>query len=947
MKDALTLKPWTRVAQPHADIRAGIFDMSTYAANLGDVDTNNPQCPEVYRKPVGFFQATYVTRSLDELLGDVTNVLAGGAGNRVLQLRTPFGGGKTHTLIALLHLCRSRSDLRAAGLAAHYADPGPTRVVVLPCLDLNAAGGRMVDGIQVQTLWGELAIRLGGLEAYAHVATPDRQRVNPGGDLLRTLLDGQPTLILLDEVLTYVEAALGVTVADTTLGRQTMLFLQHLTEVVRGLPHCAMVYSLQQSVREAVGDEGLLDMLDRLVSRVDAKKEPVSGDEVLRVVQRRLFQALGDERVREAVAREYADQLRGFLVGQAQSEAEKKGAADQAETLRTRILEAYPFHPELLDLMYHRWGSLPSYQRTRGALQFLATVVGALWKSGDGGPLIGPGDVPLDDPQVRNAFFSQVGEREAMTSVLSADLLGKSARCTKVDDAIGSELPNYQPLKVGTRLTRALTLYSFGAKPGEDRGVYRAELVAGVALPGLPADVLDVALQQLTDTLLYIHSTGRRFRFEKRPNLNKLIDTELGKVEKNETLDEIRRVFLAKLDAKAGFVVWPDDSGKIKDRSPRFQVVFMGLDHALDADDSRQKLVLDWAQNCGGNKRVYRNALAFALPSASESDKARDAARRVLAIDTLLRTHKLEAEEKSELQSRLMRARDELLAATRRIYTTVLLPVAAPRDAQDPIALERFEVQGYQALGAGVLESIHGILENWVFKTVVPAKLVASVHLGSGDVGSPGHWITGTELVDQVFGSVQFPKLLTLEGLKEAVALGVSRGVFGYVMGANCEDGSFKLDSQDALSLGVQVTRDDIDLSEGSFLVSKALADSLKVPPPLREQRVVVEPDATRREITVEPAVQNRPPPQVGPTSPALHPRLAEDRQLILLHIRPDRKQVFQVFDVLTAISDLADKEMTVRMEIRGVSSSPLDPDRYDMSVLLPLEELGIEILKS
>ena len=81
-----------------------------------------------------------------------------------------------------------------------------------------------------------------------------------------------------------------------------------------------------------------------------------------------------------------------------------------------RALESYPFHPDLLDLMYHRWGSLPSYQRTRGALQFLACVVFDLWNYGrDLQPLIGPGDVPLEFDNTRNAFFTQVGEREITT----------------------------------------------------------------------------------------------------------------------------------------------------------------------------------------------------------------------------------------------------------------------------------------------------------------------------------------------------------------------------------------------------------------------------------------------------------------------------------------------------------------------------------------------------
>src|SRR5262245_59615089 len=103
MSTAYALKPWPRVAIPYDDIREGRFDLSTYAANLGQVDVQAPKCPDVYRDAVTFYRATYLTPTLDELLRGVAGVLAGEPGNRVLQLRTPFGGGKTHTLIALLH----------------------------------------------------------------------------------------------------------------------------------------------------------------------------------------------------------------------------------------------------------------------------------------------------------------------------------------------------------------------------------------------------------------------------------------------------------------------------------------------------------------------------------------------------------------------------------------------------------------------------------------------------------------------------------------------------------------------------------------------------------------------------------------------------------------------------------------------------------------------------
>src|SRR5262249_38696447 len=162
------------------------------------------------------------------------------------------------SLVALLHLVRSRSALAAIQDLAGLPDPGPARVAALPCADLTPGSTRAaLGGPPIRTLWGELAFRLGGAEGFAPVRGIDERMPAPGGDLLSSLVraPGKATLILADEVLVYVEKALTVPAGDSTLGRQTLAFLQALTETVAGEPSAAFVYSLQASVAEAIGDE--------------------------------------------------------------------------------------------------------------------------------------------------------------------------------------------------------------------------------------------------------------------------------------------------------------------------------------------------------------------------------------------------------------------------------------------------------------------------------------------------------------------------------------------------------------------------------------------------------------------------------------------------------------------------------------------------------------------
>ena len=627
-REAYGLVPWSRVARPHDDVTRGALDMGTYAASLAGVFRERPGAPDVYRRPELFFAATYLTTAMHDLLQDVLRVLAGGPGDRVLQLRTPFGGGKTHTLLALLHIARARAAASSIAEFADLPDPGAMQVAVLSGEELDPLSPMTESGIETRTPWGELAAQLG---RYHLVAEHDRTGAAPGGDTIRQVLGDGPVLVLLDEVLIYVEKAMAVERGESNAGRQAMLFIQALTEAVNTHEHAAMVYSLQASAGEAVGAEGLLTQLDHLVSRIDAKREPVSGDEVLHVVQRRLFKDLGDAGVHQTVARAYADLVRRQLEAYAETDDARRQAAAQANLLEERILAAYPFHPELLDLMYHRWGSLPSYQRTRGALQFLACTVHALWDKGADAPLIGPGDVNLGDEATRGAFFSQVGERERYTAVLSSDITAAGSGAVIVDRRLGADSPALAQLAIGSRAASAIMLYSFGAREGEDRGVLETDLVSAVLAPGLDRNVIVAALHDLREEELYLHYTGRRYRFEPTPNLTKLVRDEANKFTSPEVLESVREQLEDHLKGTRGVVVWPDGPGGLDDGRPLFSVAY------LHPDWTPERATLNsFVEQARSGPRRYRNGVALVTPDGGQFDQARQATRSRLGCGVAL-----------------------------------------------------------------------------------------------------------------------------------------------------------------------------------------------------------------------------------------------------------------------------------------------------------------------
>jgi predicted AAA+ superfamily ATPase len=242
---------------------------------------------------------------------------------------------------------------RARPISRVFPDPGPVRVAVLSGEYLDPQRGREVDGRTIRTLWGELAYQLGGWEAYDALLVDGEEGTPPGGERLARLLAHGPTLVLLDEVLVYILKGRAIARGDSNAGQQALIFMQNLTEAVNQQREAAMAYSLQASVGEAVQEEGLLQTLEHIIARIDARREPVSGDEVLKVVQRRLFESTGEPDVAREVARAYAGLVECELLAGAETNDERREAVDAAQRLGRRIEDSYPFHPELIDLMYY------------------------------------------------------------------------------------------------------------------------------------------------------------------------------------------------------------------------------------------------------------------------------------------------------------------------------------------------------------------------------------------------------------------------------------------------------------------------------------------------------------------------------------------------------------------------------------------------------------------
>ena len=397
----MSLKPWREIARPHKDVLEGTFKQSEFAADITQV-ANGTATPE-YQDAEKFFSRTFITEGMRLLLVSVAQRLAGLGGDPVIQLQTAFGGGKTHTMLAVLHLAsRKVSTDKLAGIPPLLDQAGITdlphaNIAVLDGIAMSVSQGKQHGTICANTLWGEMAWQLLGEEGYNLVAASDRDGTAPGKDVLAKILTkSAPCVVLIDELQKFF--------SDLTPGKQlnagtyeaNLKFVQALTEAFKTVPNAILLASLPESETE-VGDsfgQKTLVALEKHFGRVESVWKPVATEEAFEIVRRRLFESPGERAQIEGISRQFWDYYR--------LNARNFPLETQSNEYFERMCSSYPIHPEIFDRLYEDWSTLDKFQRTRGVLQYMAVIIHRLWNDNNQDALIMPGSIPLDDSLVRN-----------------------------------------------------------------------------------------------------------------------------------------------------------------------------------------------------------------------------------------------------------------------------------------------------------------------------------------------------------------------------------------------------------------------------------------------------------------------------------------------------------------------------------------------------------------
>jgi len=518
---AAGLKPWRDVVVPHEDVARGKYDVAEFAANLYKVAKGEGLAE--YRDPVEFFRRTYLTVGLRALLTQAAQRITGPGGPPIVNLQTNFGGGKTHSLIALHHLF---SGLPVSGFPQEVQEllaaagvtelPKVTRSVVVGTQLSPGQPETKPDGTVVRTIWGEIAWRLGGKDAFEMIAEADRTSTNPGAAMEDVLRICSPCLVLIDEWVAYARQLFETTerLLPGGLFETQFSFAQTLADAVIAVPGALLVISLPVSddparpgvtpigseaeVGGAAGQEAAR-RLGNVIGRTETSWRPASAEESFEIVRRRLFEPIPAEmvRYRDATARAFAEFYR-TQAAEFPAEARDAGYPE-------RIKAAYPVHPELFARLYEDWSALEGFQRTRGVLRLMAAVIGALWASGDKAPLILPANVPLDDPAVQTELTRNLDH--AWQPILDTDVDGPASVPRKLD----AEFGNLGRYSAARRAARAVFLATAPRSASRNLGVELTRVKLACTLPGESVATYGDALNRLTDRSSYLYVEGARY----------------------------------------------------------------------------------------------------------------------------------------------------------------------------------------------------------------------------------------------------------------------------------------------------------------------------------------------------------------------------------------------------------------------------------------------------
>ena len=559
------------IAVPHKDILSQNFSGEVYAAKLWDV--YHKRGSDEYKDSKTFFEKTYLTDNLKQILNSVKDRLDGKSGGHFRSISTPFGGGKTHTLIALYHKC-AEWNVKPVVLVGSEIDPNE------------------------QTLWGMIEKQLTGKIDKLTGNVPH------GGEALRNVLQthNQPILILIDELFQYITKADGIKVEQSTLAKQTIGFIQELSESVSTFPQICVVITLPSSANEQLDNERyaeLYEQLHKFAGRTKDTITPLSDNDIPKIIRQRLFSSTDVE------IRDRSEGIIKDFVNYCDDEGLIPDGMQVSE-YREEFFKSYPFLPQVIDVLYKRWGTITRFQRTRGVLRLLSRVINSLATSEK--QFISLGDFDLNNTEIKQELVDYLDPQ--FNSVISKDITSIDSGASKVNQMVPDQ---YKGKQLGTRAATAIFMYSHSGTT-EINGAAESEIKRATCSRGITAAQISEVLNLFRSQLFYLSVINDKYFFAKEANILKIKVDMMDNIKQNE-IDKFEKILIKNNISKnhnLRVMLWPTNSKDIEN-SHSLKLILM--------KENNIQLIQSIYETVGESPRVYRNNLLFLAPADAEKGK--------------------------------------------------------------------------------------------------------------------------------------------------------------------------------------------------------------------------------------------------------------------------------------------------------------------------------------
>ncbi len=617
---------------PREEVLKGKLTDAELALRLSTIVKGEAKPP--YNTPESFLNATHLTKNMKLIIENVFGRLAGTKGdvNPIIVLDVGFGGGKTHTMATLYYIAKYGHKPEISKIVGNLTVPKNVKIVTISGEDYTEEG-IIRNGNQIKTIWGDVFWQLGEYEKYK---TKDLEAIIPFIDEIKEAIKNSPTLILLDELPTY----LKVVSTKKNMLDKTVQWIQRLVIAVSEVENAVLVVAIAEDVYKQEADKAkaaITEAVKKAMTEIRAhiaRKEtvyvPVAEEDVVHILKKRLFDKINLSTAKQT-AEEYHKLYNSLTV------------IDELKTNQYKDLieEYYPFHPHLIKVLYERLATLDRFQRTRGALRLLTRTIRRIWdQKEEDATLIHPFHIDLADEDILTDLTTHIGE-EKLRNAVEADIW-KGDGTSTAEQLDEQAIENWKAPLV-RRACNTIYLYSLATGREGDRGIRSDALTSLLVTPARREHfmkVRDIVLDYLSDEFHYIDKQGERYVFIKEPTPIRVIDLLARDTTEGEALNIIREklqneVFKPMKDSKMEIAIefFPLTPSKLED-TPTLQVAILNPNFYVLTDKTVLENIsqfLEYSDDHKQHLRKYKNSTFLLVASEDRLDPVKIVARKIHA----------------------------------------------------------------------------------------------------------------------------------------------------------------------------------------------------------------------------------------------------------------------------------------------------------------------------